>query len=75
MSSIKIQGSISHTPEGPHTARVRLTEAVDEAIGEELVASSGSSNLRRRPIEGAGEVLSNGFVSKIQLFFCWNKEL
>jgi hypothetical protein len=38
-SSFKIQGSISHTPEGPHTARVRLTAAADVAIDEVLDAS------------------------------------
>ena len=75
MSSIKIQGSISHTPEGPHTVRERLTEAGDVASVEELGASIGSSNLRRRPIEGAGKVLRNGLVGKIKLFFCGNKEL
>jgi hypothetical protein len=54
-SSFKIQGSISHTPEGTHTVRGRLTAAADVAIGEVLAASIGSINLRRRPIEGAGE--------------------
>ena len=74
-SSIKIQVSISNTPEGPHTVRARLTDAADEARDEDLEASIGSIKLRRRPIAGAGEVLRNGLVGKIQLFFCWNKEL
>ena len=75
VSSIKIQGSISHTPEGPHTERVRLTAAADGATVEALEASIGSIKPRRRPIEGAGEVLRNGLVGKIKLFFCGNKEL
>ena len=75
VSSIKIQVSISHAPEGPHTARGRLTVAADVARAEELAASTGSIKLRRRPIEGAGEVLRDSFPSKIKLFLGWNKEL
>ena len=75
VSSIKIQVSISHAPEGPHTERERLTEAADAAIDEALEASIGSINLRRRPIVGAGEMLWDSFPSKIQLLFGWNKEL
>ena len=75
VSSIKIQVSISHTPEGPHTARERLTAAAEAATVEELAARKGSSKLRRRPIEGAGEVLRDSFPSKIELLFSWNKEL
>jgi hypothetical protein len=33
-SSIKIQGSISHTPEGTNPVRERLTEGAEGAIGE-----------------------------------------
>jgi hypothetical protein len=54
-SSFKIQNSISNTPEGPHTVRARLTGAEEVAKAKELEASKGSSNLRRRPIAGAGE--------------------
>jgi hypothetical protein len=54
-SSFKIQVSIRYAPEGPHTARARLTAAVDAAIVEALEASIGSIKLRRRPIAGAGE--------------------
>ena len=75
VSSIKIQGSISNTLEGPHTVRERLTAAEDAAIVEVLAASIGSIKLRRRPIEGAGEMLGNCFISNIELFFGWNKEL
>jgi hypothetical protein len=75
VSSIKIQGSIHYAPESPHTERVRLTEAVDAAIGEVLEASSGSIKLRRRPIEGSSEMLRNSFPGKIMLFLGWNKEL
>jgi hypothetical protein len=40
-TSIKVQGSISHTPEGTNPARVRLTGGEDVASGEALNASVG----------------------------------
>jgi hypothetical protein len=59
-SSFKIQGSISNTPEGSHTERARLTVAEDGTIDEDLDASIGSINLRRRPIAGASESVPSG---------------
>jgi hypothetical protein len=41
-SSFKIQNSISNTPEGADEVRKRLTEAVDSAVTEELVARISS---------------------------------
>jgi hypothetical protein len=66
-SSFKIQGSISHTPEGTHTARGRLTAAGEVANVEELVGSKGSIKLRRRPIEGAGESVPSSSTNKSRI--------
>ena len=67
VSSIKIQGSIRYAPEGPHTARARLTVAGDGAIGEEQEASIGSIKLRRRRIAGAGESVPLSSTDKTRI--------
>jgi hypothetical protein len=72
---LKCQGSISNTPEGTHAVHDRLNEAEDVTTAKALAASDGSSNLCRRPIVGAGEVLRNGLIGKIKLIYGWNKEL
>jgi hypothetical protein len=52
-SSIKVQGSISHTPEGTNPVRVRLTAGADVAIAEVLNARKRSIDLCRRPIDSS----------------------
>jgi hypothetical protein len=49
-TSIKVQNSISHTPEGTNPDGGRLTEAEDATIKEVLNARIRSIGLRRRPI-------------------------
>jgi len=52
-TSIKVQGSISHTPEGANPVGVRLIGAVDATNAEDLNARIRSIVLRRRPIAGS----------------------
>ena len=64
VSNIKVQSSISHTPEGTNPARVRLIDAGDTTIVKVLNARKRSIDLCRRPIAGGGELIKNGFISK-----------
>jgi hypothetical protein len=59
-TSFKVQVSISNAPEGSDTVRVRLTAGAEATIAKALAASIRSINLRRRPIEGAGETVPSG---------------
>jgi hypothetical protein len=54
-SKFKVQNSISHTPEGPHTVRTRLTAAVRATISIANAARIRSIKLSRRPIDGGGD--------------------
>jgi hypothetical protein len=49
-TSIKVQGSISYTPEGTNPAGVRLIGDVEATSIEALKARGRSIGLRRRPI-------------------------
>ena len=64
-TSIKVQSSISHTPEGTNTEGVRLIVVVRATIIEGGVVRIRSIKLRRRPIIGGGELITNGFISKL----------
>jgi hypothetical protein len=74
-SKFKVQNSISHTPEGPHTERSRLTAAARVTISIVNEARSRSINLSRRPIEGGGEGVPIGSTNVTWILeLCEEKE-
>jgi hypothetical protein len=74
-SKFKVQNSIGHTPEGPHTARSRLTAGARDTTIIANAARIRSINLRRRPIEGGGEGVPIGSTNVTRILeLCEEKE-
>ena len=65
VSNIKVQSSISHTPEGTNTEGARLIVEARATNIEGDEERNRSIKLRRRPIKGGGELITNGFISKL----------
>ena len=59
------EGSIGYTPKGTDIAWGRLTEVVRETITIGNAVRNRSTNLRRRPIDGGGELIRNSIISKL----------
>jgi len=60
----KNQNSKNNTPEGTNTAGERLIVAARAAIVKENVVGIRRTELRRRPIEGGGELFITIPISK-----------
>jgi len=75
-TSIKVQGSISHTPEGTNTERERL-----KGVGARItkikvhVASGAAIGLWTTPVVSGGEFIRNITISKFKLLNTWSKPL
>ena len=67
-TSIKIQSSISHTPEGTDTEHIRLIAVARIAKSKAHVASVSSIELSTTPVERVedltGELTRNSLISK-----------
>ena len=66
-ASVPVYGvtSISHTPEGTNTEGARLIVEARATNIEGDEERNRSIKLRRRPIKGGGELITNGFISKL----------
>jgi hypothetical protein len=63
LSGLKVQVSISYTPEGTDTVHIRLNEDVRIANSKEHEASESSSGLSTTPEVSGGEFIRNITVS------------
>ena len=64
-TSIKVQVSISHTPEGTNTVRVVLEVVARFPNAEVHEASEGSIVLGTTPVVSGGELIRNITISKL----------
>ena len=75
-TSIKVQVSISHTPEGTNTASTPLKVGVRKASMKDHEASANSTDLCTTPVDIAGVTIPKGPTAVswvLELWSCWYK--